>query len=87
MEVSGQLHASATLSREREPGTNWIGGCVGPRAHLNVVAKESPAFVGNRTPVVQHVASSLHWVRLFCFTYGRKLSVCLAANWSGQLRC
>jgi hypothetical protein len=36
MEVSGQLHASAVLHLgERDPGTHWIGGSVGPRASLD----------------------------------------------------
>jgi len=34
MEVSGQLHAQATLS-----GTNWTWGWVDPIANLGVVAK------------------------------------------------
>jgi hypothetical protein len=38
MEMSGQLHASATLPpEERAPGTHWIGGWVGPRARLAAV--------------------------------------------------
>jgi len=40
MEVSGYLHAPAALpSRERAPGTRWIGGYVGPRVGLDTVAK------------------------------------------------
>jgi hypothetical protein len=40
MEVSGQLHASATLSPEESaPGTYWIGDWVGPRAGLDAVEK------------------------------------------------
>jgi hypothetical protein len=31
MEVSGRLHAPAGLLPERTPGTQWIGGWVGPR--------------------------------------------------------
>jgi hypothetical protein len=39
MEVSGQLHApvAALPPRERAAGTDWIGGCVGPRAGLDAV--------------------------------------------------
>jgi hypothetical protein len=38
MEVSGQLHAPATLPpRERTPGTHWMGGWVGPRSVLDYV--------------------------------------------------
>jgi hypothetical protein len=40
MEVSGQLHASCRFTpRERGPGTNWIGGWVGPRTDLDDVEK------------------------------------------------
>jgi hypothetical protein len=40
MEVSGQLHAPATLLPGKEPpGTHWIGGWVGPRAGLDMVEK------------------------------------------------
>jgi hypothetical protein len=47
-------------SRERAPGTHWIGGWVGPRAVLNAVVKRkipSPRRESNpRTPLVQPVA-------------------------------
>jgi hypothetical protein len=34
--VSGQRHAPAALyPRERNPGTHWIGGCVGLRVGLD----------------------------------------------------
>jgi len=50
--VSGQLYATAALPpREGTPGTNWIGGWVGPRAVTDAVVK-----VGNRTPFVHPVA-------------------------------
>jgi hypothetical protein len=39
MEVSGQLHAPATLPPGRALGTHWIGGWVGPRAILDEVVK------------------------------------------------
>jgi hypothetical protein len=40
MEVSGQLHAPAALPPgETAPGTQWIGGWVGPRAGLDDVEK------------------------------------------------
>jgi hypothetical protein len=40
LEMSGQLHAPATLRpRERAPGTHWIGGWVGPRAGLDDTEK------------------------------------------------
>jgi hypothetical protein len=39
------------------PETRWIGGCVGPRAGRDAVAKiKSHAPPGNRTPVVQPVS-------------------------------
>jgi hypothetical protein len=38
MEMSGQLHAPAALRpRETAPRTHCIGGCVGPRAGLDVM--------------------------------------------------
>jgi hypothetical protein len=40
MEVSGQLHAPATLLPGKSPpGTLWVGGWVGPRASLAAVKK------------------------------------------------
>jgi hypothetical protein len=55
MEVSGQLHVSATFnSREWSPE---------PWACLDAVAnriKKIPATAGNRTPVVHPVAESLY---------------------------
>jgi hypothetical protein len=46
--------------RERDPGTHWIGGWVGPRAGLDAVVKRkirSPRRESNpRTPIVQPVA-------------------------------
>jgi hypothetical protein len=60
MEVSGQLHAPATLPPEKEPVTHWIGGWVGLRAVLDGVVKRkipSPRRESNpRTPIVQPVA-------------------------------
>jgi hypothetical protein len=35
MKVSGQLHNLMT----KAPGTNWIGGWVGPRVGLDMVVK------------------------------------------------
>jgi hypothetical protein len=34
-EVSGQLQAPAALLPEKETGTHWIGGSVGPRTCLD----------------------------------------------------
>jgi hypothetical protein len=46
--------------RERDPGTHWIGGWVGPRAILDMVVKRkipSPRQESNpRTPIVQLIA-------------------------------
>jgi hypothetical protein len=46
--------------RERDPGTHWIGGWVGPRAVLDAVVKKkipSPRRESNpRTPIVHLVA-------------------------------
>jgi len=40
MEVSGQLHVTSHfIPRDRATGTHFIGGCVGHRAGLDVVAK------------------------------------------------
>jgi hypothetical protein len=51
MEVSGQLHAPATLPLgERAPGTHWIGGWVGLGAILDTVVKRKiPAPAGDPT--------------------------------------
>jgi hypothetical protein len=61
MEVSGQLHAPATLPPEKEPpDTQWIGGWVGPRAVLDAVFKRkipSPRRESNPSSrIVQAVA-------------------------------
>jgi hypothetical protein len=61
MVVSGQLHAPAAVPhRERAPGTQWIGGWMGPRAVLDAVVKgkiPNPRRESNsRTPIVQPVA-------------------------------
>jgi hypothetical protein len=49
-------------SKERAPGTHWIGGWVGPRAVLDAVVKRrisSPRRESNpKTPIVQPVAQS-----------------------------
>jgi hypothetical protein len=47
-------------SRERTPGTRWIGGWVGPRAGLDAVVKRKIPSLRRksnpRTPIVQPVA-------------------------------
>jgi hypothetical protein len=40
MEVSGQLHAPATLSSGIESHTHWVGDWVGSGAGLDAVAKK-----------------------------------------------
>jgi hypothetical protein len=56
MEVSGQLHPQV----KTPPGTQWIGGWVGPKAVLDTVVKRkihSPRRESNpRTPIIQPVA-------------------------------
>jgi hypothetical protein len=37
--VSGQLHASASLPLERNPGTHWTGGCVDSITDLDELEK------------------------------------------------
>jgi hypothetical protein len=39
MEVSGQLHIPVTKTKERAPGTHWIGGWVDPRTVLDALVK------------------------------------------------
>jgi hypothetical protein len=59
IKCDGQLHASVALPTVEEPlDTQWIGGGLGPRCVLDVASKRiSPAVDGNRTPVVQLIAS------------------------------
>jgi hypothetical protein len=61
MEVSGQFHTQAALpSRERSPGTHWIGGWVDSRAGLDDMEKWKflPHQDSNSDPlVVQPVTS------------------------------
>jgi hypothetical protein len=47
MEVSGQLQASAAFPTQKQPGTYWIGGWMGPNAEVDAL---SPT--GNRTSVI-----------------------------------
>jgi hypothetical protein len=44
MEVGGQFHAPAALLLEKDFSGNWIEGCVGPRAGLDVVLKRKHHF-------------------------------------------
>jgi hypothetical protein len=56
--VSGQCHAPIALyPRGRDPGTHWIGGCVGLRAVLDTGLEENSfASARDRNLVVQYVA-------------------------------
>jgi hypothetical protein len=61
---------SCFTPRERAPGTNWIGGWVGPRAILDALVKRrisSPRWESKRrTPIVQpRLGHQLLWIRLF----------------------
>jgi hypothetical protein len=52
-----QLHG-VSYHRKAAPDTHWIGGTVGPKSGLNVLAKRriiAPDY--NRSPVIQPVAS------------------------------
>jgi len=60
MEVSGQLHAPATLLPGKVHGINCIGGWVGTRSHSGRSGEEEnaqpPPGMNPRTPIVQPVA-------------------------------
>ena len=56
MRVGGQLHAPVALPPGKRPGTNCIGGWVGPRAGLDGCGKSRPQ-PGFDPPTVQPVAS------------------------------
>jgi hypothetical protein len=62
MEVSGQLQAPAALPPgERDPGTHWIWGWVGPRAGRDTVSNRKIPSLRRKSkpdyPIVQPVAS------------------------------
>jgi hypothetical protein len=45
--LGGQFHAPVILTpKETAPGTYWIGGWVGPRVSLDVVAKRKKSQLG-----------------------------------------
>jgi hypothetical protein len=52
-------------TRERAPGTHWIGGWVGPRTVLDAVVKRkilsSRRESNPRTPIVQPCSPVLYW--------------------------
>jgi hypothetical protein len=56
MGVGGQLHAPAVLPPRNRPGTNCIGGWIGPRAGLDSCEKSRPP-PGFDPRTVQPVAS------------------------------
>jgi hypothetical protein len=62
----GQLHTLASLLPGKEPGTHYVGGCMGPRAGVNAVEKikiHVPAV--NRIPAVLPIAFHYaDWARL-----------------------
>jgi hypothetical protein len=50
-------HSGCFTSGEKEPGTHWIGGWMGPqRRSRHCGVERKLALAGNRTPAVQHVA-------------------------------
>jgi hypothetical protein len=55
MEVSGQLHVSASLPQGKSPGTHWIGGWVSPRAVLDAVVKRKIpiSYRDSNPPIMQ----------------------------------
>jgi hypothetical protein len=75
--------------RERDPGTHWIGGWLGPRVVLDAVVKRkipSPHRESNtRTPIVQPVAQRYtDWAitALSIITHALLLSHCFVTKWS-----
>jgi hypothetical protein len=68
--------------RERAPGTHWIGGCVGPRAVLDVVVKRkilSPRRESkSRTPIVQPLVQRYtDWAIAALILCGVRFGTCL----------
>jgi hypothetical protein len=53
--ISSWFLAQLFTPGERAPGTNWIGGWVGPRVGLDSVEKKT-CTAGNRTRAVQPAA-------------------------------
>jgi hypothetical protein len=71
MEVSGQLHAPATLApSERALGIHWIGGWVGPRAGQDAVEKQKSCTAGNRNRNVQPITIPTELSRFLCVDIG-----------------
>jgi len=57
MEVSGQLHAFATLSpKERTPGTQWKGSCMGSEPIWTFTRKLNLLTLpGIKPQILQHI--------------------------------
>jgi hypothetical protein len=68
MGMNDQLHAPAALPlRERDPGTNWVGGWVDPKAVLDAVVKRKiPSLRRESSPrtSIIHLARSPALYRL-----------------------
>jgi len=56
MEEWSPSHPGHFTPMETAPSTNWIGGWVGPRAGMFVVAKQVPVPAENETLVIQPIA-------------------------------
>jgi hypothetical protein len=79
MEVSGQLHAPASLPTGKEhPGILWIGGWVGPRAGLDAVAKRSLSSCREPSPPTKKLVEPLDFDLRANYTQGvnKALSAC-----------
>jgi hypothetical protein len=65
MEVSGELHAPATLPPGKNPGPHWTWTWVAPTASQVVLEKRqmSHFFQVSKPRTVQHVAQSLYRLR------------------------
>jgi len=78
MEVSGQIHAPATLLGKRAPTPRirWIGGCVGPGAGLDAAAVKRSKFPS--LPGIEARSSSPypgHYTDWQYVTFGVKLEI------------
>jgi hypothetical protein len=65
MKMSGQLHATAALSRGKSSRNHWIRCLVGARAGMNAVTKKNPTPAENRTLVVQSIVKSFYRLSRF----------------------
>jgi len=56
--MTDQLHASLALTQVGKPDLHWIGSWVDPTACMDAVPRRKILVsAGNRTPVIQSVAS------------------------------